>query len=81
MTGPFEPGIGPVRLKTNPCRPDEGPPEHVNCLFSLNFDSEKLQYIKFQIENGPLGSERGVCEISPLSPPSLAALLLKRLLK
>ena len=66
MMGPFEPGIGPVRLKTDPCRSDGGPPEHVNCLFSLNFDSERLQYIIVQIENGPLG-EGG--EISPLSPP------------
>ena len=60
MMGPFEPGIGPVRLKTDPCRSDEGPPEHVNCLFSLNFDSERLQYIIVRLENGPLGSEREV---------------------
>ena len=60
MMGPFQPGIGPVRLKVDACGPDEGPPECVNCLFSLNFDSERLQYIIVRIKNGPLGSERGV---------------------
>ena len=59
MMGPFEPGIGPLRLKRDPRRPDEGLPEHVNCLFSLNFDSERLQCIEVRIKNGPLGSERG----------------------
>ena len=74
MMGPFEPGIGPVRLKTDPCRSDGGPPEHVNCLFSLNFDSERLQYIIVQIENGPLGE--GV-KFHPFHPPPLAVLLNK----
>ena len=73
MMGPFQPGIGPVRLKVDACGPDEGPPERVNCLFSLNFDSERLQYIIVRIKNGPLGSERGV-KFLHLSPP-LAVLL------
>ena len=58
VVGPFEPGISPLMLKTDPRRPDEGPPEHVNYLFSLNFDDERLQLIIVRIENGPLGSER-----------------------
>ena len=45
MIGPFEPEIGHVRLTVDACGPDEGHPEHVNCLIPLNFDSERLQYI------------------------------------
>ena len=71
MTVPFEPVIGPVRLKIDPRRPDESPPEHVNCLFSLNFDSERVQYIIVRIENGPLGSERG-SKFHPFHPPGCA---------
>ena len=71
MMGPFEPGIGPMRLKVDACGPDEGPPEHVNCLFSLNFDSERLQYIIVWIKNGPQGSERGV-KFHPFPPPGCA---------
>ena len=71
MIGLFEPGIDPVRLKIGPCRPDEGHPEQVNCLFSLNFDSKMLQYIKVRIKNGPLGSERGV-KFHPFHPPGCA---------
>ena len=49
MMGPFEPGIGHVRLTVDACGPDEGPPEHVNCLIPLNSDSERLQYITVRI--------------------------------
>ena len=59
MMGPLEPGIGPVKLKIDPYSADEGPPENVNCSFSLNLESERLRYIIVCIENGPLGSERG----------------------
>ena len=51
--GPLDPRIGPLRLKNDPWRPDMGPLRHVNGLFSLNFDIEKLQYSIVRIENGP----------------------------
>ena len=77
MMGTFEPGIGPVRLKIDPCRPHEDPPEHVNCLFSLNFDSERLQYIIVRIEKGPLGSERGGVKFHPFPPTGCATAFMK----
>ena len=58
--GPLQPRMGPLRLWIEPCRPDMGPPKRVNCLFSLNFDSERSQYLVVRIENGPPESERGV---------------------
>ena len=65
--GPLEPRMGPMGLEIVTCRPDMGLPKQVNCLFSLNFDSERSQSLMVRIKNGPLGLERG--EISPLSPP------------
>ena len=47
-------------LKIDHCRPDMGPPKHVNCLFSLNFKSERLQYLTVRIKNWPPESERVV---------------------
>ena len=44
--GHFEPRMGPLRLKIGPCIPDMGPPNPLNCLFSFNFDSERLQYFR-----------------------------------
>ena len=69
--GPLEPRIGPLRLKIDHPRPDMGPPKHVNCLFSLNFGSERLQYLIVQFENGSPGSERGRMKFHPfpLAPP------------
>ena len=66
--GPFRAWDWPLRLKIDPCRPDTGPPEHVNCLFSLNIDSERFQYLIVRIENGPPGSERG-WYFTPFTPP------------
>ena len=43
--------LGP---KIDPCRPGIDPPEAVNCLLSLNADSEDLQYLIIWIENGSL---------------------------
>ena len=54
-----------------PFRTDMGHSKHINYLFSLNFDKERLQYVIVWIENGPPVWKRG--EISPLSPPPLAA--------
>ena len=49
-----------------------GPLMHVTCLFSLNFDSEKLQYSMVRIDHGPPGSVSGV-KFHPFRPPLLAA--------
>ena len=57
--GPFEPRMGPLRLKFVPWIPEMGLPNALNCLFSFNFDSERLQYLRVRNENGPPGSERG----------------------
>ena len=70
--GPFEPGMGPLRLKIDPCGTGEGPSEHVNCLFYLYFNSERLQYLIVRIEMRPLDRRRG--EMSPLSAPLAAPL-------
>ena len=69
--GPLEPRMGPMGLEIVTCRPDMGLPKHVNCLFSLNFDSERSQYLMVRIENGPLGLERGV-KFHPFHPPGCA---------
>ena len=48
-----------------------GPPKHVKCLFSLNFDSERLHYLIVRIENRPPGSERRE-KFHPFHPPGCA---------
>ena len=39
----LEPRIDLLRLKIGPCRSTMGTPKHVNCLFLLHFDRERLQ--------------------------------------
>ena len=49
--------MAPLRLKIGPCRPVMDPPNYANCLFSLNFDSERMQYLIVRMANGPPGSK------------------------
>ena len=53
--GPLHPGMGPLRPKICPYRPDVDVPKHANYLFSLNVDSDRLQYLILRTENGPTG--------------------------
>ena len=70
--GLLDPGMGPLRPKIVPFRPDMDPPKHTDYLLLLNVDSESLQYMIVGIENGPSGSERGV-KFLPLTPSPIAA--------
>ena len=77
-----------ARVKFDPYRPGIGPPEHGNGLFSLNYDSERLQNLVVWIEIRPPGSEREgkfhpfyppdsttgcLQNLVPASPPGLAS--------
>ena len=42
LMSPLEPGIGPLMPKVGPCGLGMGLLKYVNCLFSLNVDSERL---------------------------------------
>ena len=70
--GSLEPGMVPLGPKIGSCRPGIDALEPVNCLLSLDVDSDRLQYLIARIENGPPGSERG--EMSPFLPPLAAPL-------
>ena len=64
--GPLEPVMGPLMFKFDPCRPGMGHSNHVNCLFSLNPEIERLQCLVVRIENGPPILERR--EFHPFHP-------------
>ena len=76
---PLRPWLGPLQLRVPPLprgiklvlADGYGPFKDVNCLFSLNIDSKRFQYLLVRIENRPQVSERGVD--SPLSSLPLAA--------
>ena len=69
--GCFEPDIDPLRPIIGTCGSGMNPSKHVYSLFSLNIDTEMLQYLIVSIENGPPGSETVVkfYPFHPLSAP------------
>ena len=56
----FEPGMGILGSKIGPCQSCNVSLVPVNCVLSLNIGSERSQYLRFRIENGPIRSGTGL---------------------
>ena len=56
----LESGIGTLGYKIDPCESCNDSLEPVNCLLSLNIGSERSQYLRLRVENGPIRSGTGL---------------------